>query len=362
MKKSIALLLALVMMLGIFTACAKDAGTSTTETESTTEETTPATEETTTEEETTEEATEETTGSKGKIAGVVFQEDQFMKLLQLGYKDTAEAAGYEFIPGNTNNDQGKEAELINTYCDQKIAGLAISPLSEVASEAGLKQAANAGIKVGLSNTSYEGDFFTGCYSSDNYEVGKSTGLAAKKYIEEEMGGEANVAIIQYKSLLVEQSSARSQGFLDQIQDMPGVTIVDDQDAWLQDKAITVVTDMLTAHPEIDLIFAANDGGTIGSVMAVKNSGKAGDVVVFGTDASEQMVSLLKDEDNILQAVTGQDPYAIGVQTMQSVIDAIEGKDVSASAGQVTIVPGILLSRDDPDGLDAYLTDLQSKMS
>jgi ABC-type sugar transport system substrate-binding protein len=362
MKKSIALLLALVMMLGIFTACAKDAETSTTETESTTEETTPATEETTTEETTTEETTEETTGSKGKIAGVVFQEDQFMKLLQLGYKDTAEAAGYEFIPGNTNNDQGKEAELINTYCDQKIAGLAISPLSEVASEAGLKQAANAGIKVGLSNTSYEGDFFTGCYSSDNYEVGKSTGLAAKKYIEEEMGGEANVAIIQYKSLLVEQSSARSQGFLDQIQDMPGVTIVDDQDAWLQDKAITVVTDMLTAHPEIDLIFAANDGGTIGSVMAVKNSGKAGDVVVFGTDASEQMVSLLKDEDNILQAVTGQDPYAIGVQTMQSVIDAIEGKDVSASAGQVTIVPGILLSRDDPDGLDAYLTDLQSKMS
>ena len=363
MRKSIALLLVLVMMLGIFAACAKTETTTTTEESTTTEDSTTTTEETTTEDTTEETTTEDTTsGSKGKIAGVVFQEDQFMKLLQLGYQTTAEAAGYEFIPGNTNNDQGKEAELINTYCDQQIAGLAISPLSEVASEAGLKQAADAGIKVGLSNTSYDGDFYTGCFSSDNYEVGKSTGLAAKAYIEEQMGGEANVAILQYKSLLVEQSSARSQGFLDQIQDMPGVTIVDDQDAWLQDKAITVVTDMLTAHPEIDLIFAANDGGTIGSVMAVKNSGKAGEVVVFGTDASEQMVSLLKDEDNILQAVTGQDPYSIGVRTMQSVIDAIEGKDVSASAGKVTIVPGILLSRDDPEGLDAYLTDLQSKMS
>ncbi len=353
MKKVIAMLLALVMGLCIFTACkSDDAPVSEDQAPGTAEGGETAQE---------PEAQDAGDGAKGKIAGVVFQEDQFMKLMQLGYQDTAEAAGYEFIPGNTNNDQGKEAELINTYCDQKIAGMAISPLSEVASEAGLKQAADAGIVVGLSNTSYDGDFYTGCFSSDNYEVGKSTGLAAKAYIEEQMGGEANVAIVQYKSLLVEQSSARSQGFIDQIQDMPGVKIVDDQDAWLQDKAITVVTDMLTAHPEIDLIFAANDGGTIGSVMAVQNSGKAGQVVVFGTDASEQMVQLLKDQNGILQAVTGQDPYAIGVQTMQSVIDGIEGKDVSSTAGKVTIVPGILLSRDDPDGLDAYLTDLQAKM-
>lgn len=354
MKKYIALFLALTAMLGVFAGCSskQEAG-----------DTQPSGETSGTENnEAASGDTETTESSKGKLAGVVFQEDQFMKLLQLGYQHTAEAAGYEFIPGNTNNDQGKEAELINTYCDQEIDGLAISPLSEVASEASLKQAADAGIVLGLSNTSYEGDFYAGCFSSDNYEVGKSTGQAAAKYIEEEMGGTANVAIIQYKSLLVEQSTARSQGFIDQIKDMPGVTIVDDQDAWLQDKAITVVTDMLTAHPEIDLIFAANDGGTIGSVMAVQNTGKAGDVVVFGTDASEQMVQLLQDDNDILQAVTGQDPYAIGVQTMQAVIDSIEGKDVSDTAGTVTIVPGILLSRDDPDGLEAYLTDLQSKIS
>lgn len=298
---------------------------------------------------------------KGKIAGVVFQEDQFMRLLQLAYKNTAEAAGYQFIPGNTNNNQALEADLINTYCDQKLAGLAISPLSEVTSLASLKQAHDAGIVVGLSNTSYEGDFFAGCFSSDNYEVGKSTGKAAAAYINEKLGGKANIAIVEYKSLLVEQSTARSTGFLDQLKDMPGVVLVEDQDAWLQDKAITVVTDILTAHPEINLVYAANDGGTIGSVMAVQNSGKAGKVVVFGTDASEQMVGLLKDKNNILQAVTGQDPYSIGVQTMTAVIDAIEGKDVSALSGKVTIVPGILLRRDDPAGLDTFLSDLKSRI-
>ena len=296
-----------------------------------------------------------------KIAGVVFQEDQFMKLLQLGYQDTAKAAGFDFLPGNTNNDQGKEAELINTYCDQKIAGMAISPISETASLPSLQQALDAGIVVGLSNTLYNGEpRFVGSFSSDNYELGKSTGQVAKKYIEEKMGGKAKVAIVQFKSLLPEQSGARSGGFIDQIKDMPGVEIAVDQDAWLQDKAITVVTDILTANPDINLIFSANEGGTIGSTMAVQNAGKAGKVVVFGTDASEQMFNLLKDNTNVLQAVTGQDPYTIGVKTMTAVIDKINGKNVS-TMGQGIIVPGMLFVRGDNAKMDAYLKDLASKL-
>lgn len=296
-----------------------------------------------------------------KIAGVVFQEDQFMKLLQLGYEDTAKAAGYEFLPGNTNNDQGKEAEMINTYCDQQIAALAISPISEVASLPSLKQALDAGIVVGLSNTLYsEEPRFVGSFSSDNYELGKSTGQVAKKYIEEKMGGKAKVAIIQFKSLLPEQSSARSGGFIDQIKDMPGVEIVVDQDAWLQDKAITVVTDILSANDDIDLIFSANEGGTIGSTMAVQNAGKAGKVVVFGTDASEQMFNLLKDDTNVLQAVTGQDPYTIGVMTMTAVIASLKGETVD-TMGKGIIVPGMLFVRGENDKMDAYLADLASKL-
>lgn len=50
-------------------------------------------------------------------------------------------------------------------------------------------------------------------------------------------------------------------------------------------------------------FAANDGGTIGAVMAVENAGQAGKTFVFGTDASEQIVlDLLKADNDILQAV------------------------------------------------------------
>ena len=69
---------------------------------------------------------------KPRVAGVVFQEDQFMKLLQSGYRDTAVAAGFDFYPGNTNGDAAREAEFLNTYVTQGYKGVAISPISEEA--------------------------------------------------------------------------------------------------------------------------------------------------------------------------------------------------------------------------------------
>ena len=45
--------------------------------------------------------------------------------------------------------------------------------------------------------------------------------------------------------------------------------------------------------------------------------------------------------------------------MTSVINVLEGK--AEPTHEAIIVPGILLSRDDPDGLDAFLADLQAKI-
>jgi sugar transport system substrate-binding protein len=300
--------------------------------------------------------------AKPKVAGVVFQEDQFMKLLQLGYKDAATKAGFDFNPGNTNGDAAKEAEFLNTYVTQGYKGIAIAPISEAGSMKVIADAASKGLQVGISNLSPKNaPYITGAYNSDNYDLGKTCGMAAAKYIKEKLNGKAKVAVLQFKSLLPEQSSARSSGFLDQMKDMPGVEVVADQDAWMQDKAITIGGDIITSKGDgLDVIFAANEGGTIGASMAVKNAGKAGKIVVFGFDGSDQIVSLLKDKANILQAAIAQDPYAIGQKTMETLIKGIKGEDISATKGKSVIVPGILLDRSNPAGLDAFAADLKNK--
>jgi simple sugar transport system substrate-binding protein/ribose transport system substrate-binding protein len=175
-----------------------------------------------------------------------------------------------------------------------------------------------------------------------------------------LGGKANIAIVEFKSLLPEKSSQRVSGFLEEVQKLPGVKVVADQDAWVQDKAVSVAGDILTANPDVDIIFAANDGGTVGSTMAVKNAGRSNKTYVFGIDASEQIAAMLKDSDNILQAVTGQDAYTMGYKSMEALIKNIKGEQAEIKAGEMKTVDGILLSRDDSAGIDKFLSNLKEK--
>lgn len=295
------------------------------------------------------------------LAGVVFQEDQFMRLLTLGFQYAAEAAGARFVPGNTNGDAAAEAEMIQTYLVQEFDGLAISPISEIASFAVLESASAQGLNIGISNHLFEGPWHVGSYSSDNFNLGFTVGKAAGQYIIDNLDGSASIALVQFRTLLPEQSGARSDGFLAGL-DYMGVEydIVTDQCAWMQDVAIETASAILSAHPDIDMIFSANEGGTIGSTMAVANTGNAGNVVVFGFDGSEQMVQLLEDPNNILQAVIAQDPFGIGVLTMEAVIRAALGQP-NPSEGQAIIVPGTLLERANPAGLTEFVEDLREKM-
>ncbi len=68
--------------------------------------------------------------------------------------------------------------------------------------------------------------------------------------------------------------------------------------------------------------------------------------------------MIKSDDNILQCVTGQDPFQIGYNTMEVLIKAIRGE--KGEYGKETIVPGIVLSRSDIAAVDAFATVLAEK--
>ena len=134
---------------------------------------------------------------------------------------------------------------------------------------------------------------------------------------------------------------RTNGFKSEITKLPGVTIVSEQDAWLAEQAVKKVGDVLTANPGVNIVYSANEGGTVGAVMAVKNSGKAGKVAVFGTDTSEQLADFLLDDSNILQAITGQRPFEIGSMAVEAAAKVLKGEKVEKKVS----LPGFLLTRE-----------------
>ena len=64
----------------------------------------------------------------------------------------------------------------------------------------------------------------------------------------------------------------------------GITIVDSQSAeWEMSRANTIAASILSEHPEIKAILAANDSMALGAIAAVKSAGRAEDVQVVGFD-------------------------------------------------------------------------------
>jgi simple sugar transport system substrate-binding protein/ribose transport system substrate-binding protein len=288
------------------------------------------------------------------IAGVVFQDDQFMKTMVKGYQDAGAKYGIKVLTANTNNDQAKETELIQTYMAQGVSGIAIAPLSKDASIANLKQASDKGIKIAITNMSInDTSFLSGGYTSDDKTNGKVVGDNAAKFIKDNIKGDVNIARVDFDDQLLDQSKARWGGFYAGL-DAGGVKYkeVAKSSAHAQDTALAMTTDMLTAHPEINVIFACNDGSTIGAAMAVKQAGKQGKVFVFGYDGGDQQTSMILSGDNILIAVVAQDPYAQGYKAVESLALTLLGK-ANPDAGKITVVPGMYLGTSDLDAVKAW---------
>lgn len=302
---------------------------------------------------------EEAADNEIVVAGVVFQDDQFMNMLTKGYEDAAADAGVKILTDNTNNDQAKETELINTYVAQGVDGLAIAPLSADASVAALRAADEQGMKIALTNINLtHADFIVSGYTSDDYTNCYLVGQEAAGMIKEKHGDETvKIAIVQFKSLLPDQSGARVEGYLAAL-DENGVKyeIVADQDAWMQDTALETASAILTAHPDIQVIITVNDGGTIGSTMAVQQAGLSDQVMVFGHDGSDQISSMVLDEASPLKAVVSQDPYTQGYNAVKDLVNAIKGGDYSETKGKCIFVDGIVLTKSDRDGVNKWRVD------
>lgn len=288
------------------------------------------------------------------IGGIVFQQDQYFRGIQIGMQDAAKGHA-TLLEGNSANKPEKEATLVDTYVSRGAKAIVVAPISAKASVRALQRANDKGVKIVLYGTHLDATFPVAFIGTSDSDIGQGTGKLAAQFIKDKLGGKATVGILAFRSQLPEQSDARTNGFLDAAK-AGGATldVVARQDAWLAEKAVAVASDLLTAHPDINVIYAANEGGTVGAVQAVRRAGRQGKVFVFGTDGSEQLANFLLDPDGVLIATTAQQPVKVGADAVQTALAAIAGKPVDKQV----MVPALPLSRADKAGVEAYLADIK----
>jgi len=279
------------------------------------------------------------------IGGIVFGTDVFFQLVRIGMQAAATKAGDKLLLNNSTYDASKEATLIQQYVTAKVDAIVISPVSQSTSAQNLKAAIQAGIPISCYNTCIAG--VSAFVHSSDYDLGHQTGMLAAKYIKAH-SGVTNIGILTCDKLYTACVNRR-KGFFDQLKGL-NYKLVGEQQSFEANDAVNVAGTMLQAHPEINFMWAENEGGTVGEVRAVKTASLAGKVVVFGTDASVQLAQYVIASDNILQATTGQDAYNIGYLAFNQALALIN----HTTKGQNITTKSIVLQRSQPSVVKAFI--------
>ncbi|WP_417512371.1 substrate-binding domain-containing protein [Microbacterium sp.] len=282
----------------------------------------------------------------GPVIGLVIQNAQFFfQGIQDEIEALASAGGGQVIVTNINDDSAQLAQAMQTYAQRGVDVVLVPALSGDSDMTAVQSTVDAGIPVVCYNQCIgdaSEDIVSAFIRSDGTSLGTTTGEAAAEYIESELGGTASIALLNCDIYV--ECQLRKAGFKEALEGLD-VTYVADQEGFLADKAVGVAQDILTAHPDVDMIWAVNEGGTVGARSAIAASDNVGKTVVFGTDISPQITEFLTTDDGILLATTGQDTKAIAKAAYDAGLTAIGGEK---SDPFDVLVPGVLFTPDRPE--------------
>ena len=260
-------------------------------------------------------------GGKARIAYMPPVINPYYGAIEQGAKAKADALGVEMVTFSPSGDsdiagqmkqlqdvatQGFDAVILSTH-DENAAGPLVKRLSE------------AGIPVIIFNSDIA-NFPAQVSAVVGYAQRKAT-KALGDYIAKKFNGKANVGVLEGQAGY--HSTERIGGFLDAFKPFPDMKIVSSlPTTWDADTANKATLDMMQAHPEINLIVAANDFEAIGAAKALKALNRS-DVEVYGNDGATE--GLEQIAAGLWQGTSNTVPYTMGEIVMQVMMDVLNGK-------------------------------------
>ena len=242
-------------------------------------------------------------------------------------KEVASEKGIEIISQapKAETDVSQQVEIIENLIIRGVDALLIAPAGSKELVSVVGKANKAGIPVVIVDTRLDdeaveaqGVEYVSFVGSDNYDGGK----IAAEFMLEKLGS-AKVAVLEGIAGH-ESSDARVGGFTDRVAGT-GLEIVTSQTAqWERSKGFDVFQNMLTAHPEIEALFSANDEMALGAYQAIAQAGRE-DIVIVGFDANDDAKQAIK-EGKMLGSIA-QYPGDMGVMALETALAVLDGKSV-----------------------------------
>ena len=315
MKKVLAIFLAMLMLLTLFTGCAKK------QTESKPEAETPAqTDAAQTDAAQTETAEPQTKAlSDMTFADVASSTNDYWTRLQDGVRDAAAEAGITVMESIT---QEGDIPAGVAAVDAAIASGVDGIITMCGDPAAYIETINRAVESGIIVVTVDQDspeskrqYFVG---TSNYGAGKQMG----EYFLSQVGDTEQKIAFYAGTITANNAVERMEGFEDAISGSSNIEIVTREEV-KNDVQITMdkTYALFNGYPDVTAIYGVFAYDPLGAAKACKELGRD-DVFVLGFDDLEDSVQLLKE--GWIKALAVQQPYEIGKTAVETMVAAVQG--------------------------------------
>lgn len=251
--------------------------------------------------------------------------EPFYTSIYCAAKTEAASKGYNLTQlGAPKFSVDAQTPIVNQVVNTKPAGVLIAPTDNVAMFNPIQTLAKGGTKVVQVDTALKDTSPVQSSISSNNTQG---GQLAADTLAKLLNGKTGKVLVLNTIAGTSTTDEREAGFANEIKKYPNLTMLPQQYTNNDVAQSTqILTSTLAANPDLIGVFATNLNTGQGAATALQSAGKKGTVQLVGFDASPQEVQDL--QAGTFQALIAQDPATIGVDGVDQVVNAIEGKSVT----------------------------------
>lgn len=225
----------------------------------------------------------------------------------------AHSDDYELVVNGIKDerDLSRQVALVEEMVANGVDAIVIAPADSKALVPALRRAREAGVVVINIDNKLDQEILDAEKIAIPF-VGPDNKAGAKKvgdYLASKLKAGDEVIVLEGIRTSF-NGTQRRLGFEEAMQ-AANIKIADSQSAqWEMSMANTLALSMLSEHPNVKAILAANDSMALGALAAVKNNGKAGEVAIVGFDNIAAVQQAIKEGQILATADQHGDQLAV----------------------------------------------------
>jgi ribose transport system substrate-binding protein len=252
----------------------------------------------------------------------------FWKSVEAGARKAGDELGVEIIWKGPlmEDDRAQQIAVVQQFVSSGVNAIVLAPLDDTALRSPVQSAAEHNIPVVIIDSALKGKAgkdFVSFVATNNHRGGELGGEELARIL----GGKGKVVLLRY----AEGSAStleREAGFLAVMKKYPGITVTVDNryGGATAGSAQDASMNLIDKIREADGIFCPNESTTQGMLLAMRQTGLAGQKKFVGFDASAILLTALDHGE--IQGLVAQNPTRMGYLGVLMAVKHLRGETIA----------------------------------